>query len=78
MFKNWRVARKFSRGLGEQLLDVRLAGREQSSGEAMAVTGIEDAHLAIVRSYLKAAGKKHGLILNFGRVPLEIKRVLAP
>jgi len=34
--------------------------------------------LAIVRFYLKAAGRKHGLILNFGRVPLEIKRVLAP
>ena len=46
--------------------------------ELKAVKGIDDAHLAIVRSYLKAAGKKHGLILNFGRVPLEIKRVLAP
>jgi len=44
--------------------------------ELKAVTDIVDAHLAIVRSYLKATGKKHGLILNFGRVPLEIKRVL--
>jgi GxxExxY protein len=43
-----------------------------------AITAVEDVHLAIVRSYLRAAGKKHGLILNFGRVPLEIKRVLAP
>lgn len=46
--------------------------------ELKAIKGVEDKHLAIVRSYLKAAGKKHGLILNFARVPLEIKRVLAP
>ena len=54
------------------------SGRLPIVVELKAITGIEDAHLAIVRSYLKAVGKKHGLILNFGRVPLEIKRVLAP
>jgi GxxExxY protein len=45
--------------------------------ELKATQGIEEAHFAVVRSYLRAAGKKHGLILNFGRVPLEIKRVVA-
>jgi hypothetical protein len=39
---------------------------------------MKKAGMAIVRSYLKAAGKNHGLFLNFGQVPLEIKRVLAP
>lgn len=45
--------------------------------ELKAITALEDVHIAIVRSYLKAAGKKHGLLLNFGKVPLEIRRVLA-
>ena len=37
---------------------------------------IEDIHFAIVRSYLKSIGKKHGLLLNFARVTLEVKRVI--
>jgi GxxExxY protein len=45
--------------------------------ELKATNAIDDAHLAVVRSYLKAAGKKHGLILNFGRMPLDVKRVIA-
>ncbi len=31
-----------------------------------------------VRSYLKAVGRNHGLILNFTKPKLDIKRVLAP
>lgn len=30
-----------------------------------AVKNIEDVHFAIVKSYLKALGKEHGLIINF-------------
>lgn len=62
--------------VGKHWLD--LIVQETIVVELKAVRSIEDAHLAIVRSYLKAAGKKHGLLLNFGRVPLEIKLVLAP
>jgi GxxExxY protein len=45
--------------------------------ELKAIKNLEDVHFAVVRSYLKAAGKHHGLLLNFAKVTLEIKRVIA-
>jgi len=45
--------------------------------ELKAIKNIEDVHFAVVRSYLKAAGRKHGLILNFAKTTLEVKRVIA-
>ncbi len=45
--------------------------------ELKAIKNIDDVHFAIVRSYLKAIGQKHGLILNFAKITLEIKRVIA-
>jgi GxxExxY protein len=45
--------------------------------ELKAVRGIEDIHFAVVRSYLRATGREHGLILNFAKPTLEIKRVIA-
>ena len=45
--------------------------------ELKSITAIEDVHLAIMRSYLRAASMKHGLLLNFGKIPLQIKRVLS-
>ena len=44
--------------------------------ELKAVSGLEDIHFAQVRSYLKALGLKHGLLLNFASMPLAIKRVI--
>ncbi len=44
--------------------------------ELKAVKRIEDIHFAVVRSYLKAADRKHGLLLNFAAPKLLIKRVL--
>ena len=44
--------------------------------ELKAVKNIEDVHFAIVKSYLKAMGKEHGLIINFSKPVLEIKRVI--
>jgi len=44
--------------------------------ELKAIKDLEDVHFAIVRSYLKAAGRHHGLILNFAKTKLEIKRVI--
>ncbi|MBI4712104.1 MAG: GxxExxY protein [Planctomycetes bacterium] len=44
--------------------------------ELKAIKEIEDIHFAIVKSYLKAFGKNHGLILNFAKVKLEAKRVI--
>lgn len=46
--------------------------------ELKAVRSIEGAHFATVRSYLRAANRQHGLILNFALPKLEIKRVIAP
>jgi len=36
----------------------------------------EDVHFIIVRSYLKALGLKHGLLLNFARSKLDVRRVI--
>ena len=44
--------------------------------ELKAAKGITDTHFVFVRSYLRAAGKDHGLILNFAKPTLEIKRVM--
>ncbi|HET7536253.1 MAG TPA: GxxExxY protein [Candidatus Didemnitutus sp.] len=43
--------------------------------ELKAISGLEDIHFAVVRSYLKATGRRHGLILNFAGVVLQAKRV---
>lgn len=44
--------------------------------ELKAIKAIDPVHFATVRSYLKATGLKHGLLLNFNRPTLDIKRVL--
>jgi GxxExxY protein len=44
--------------------------------ELKAVKNIEDVHFAIVKSYLKALGKEHGLIINFCKKVVEVKRVI--
>ncbi len=44
--------------------------------ELKAIKDLEDIHFAIVRSYLKAMDKKHGLLLNFAKVTLDVKRVI--
>jgi GxxExxY protein len=46
--------------------------------ELKAIKNLEDIHFAIVRSYLKASNKKHGLLLNFAKTTLEVKRVICP
>ena len=43
--------------------------------ELKAVKALDSAHFAVVRSYLCAVGLDHGLILNFAKTTLEIKRV---
>ena len=44
--------------------------------ELKAMRNIEDIHFVIVRSYLKALGKEHGLLINFSKKVLEVKRVI--
>ncbi len=45
--------------------------------ELKAAKGIENIHFAVLRSYLKAAERKHGLLLNFGTRTVEVKRVIS-
>jgi GxxExxY protein len=46
--------------------------------ELKAIRDLEDIHFSIVRSYLRATHKKHGLILNFAGITLDVRRVIAP
>ena len=41
------------------------------------VKNFDDVHFAVVRSQLRAAERKHGLLLNFANVKMEAKRVMA-
>jgi GxxExxY protein len=43
--------------------------------ELKATTALEKVHFAVLRSYLKALGVSHGLLLNFAGTRLIIKRV---
>jgi GxxExxY protein len=75
----------------ERQLDVPIRYRESEVGlhrldllvaglivvELKAVKALDDVHFAVVRSYLRATGREHGLILNFAKPTLEIKRVIA-
>lgn len=60
--------------LGEQRLDFLV--EDELIMEIKAVFEINDFHMAQMLSYLKAANKKLGLILNFAKTTLEIKRVV--
>jgi GxxExxY protein len=40
-----------------------------------AIKNLEDIHFAVVRSQMRAAGKEHGLLLNFAKTTLQPKRV---
>jgi GxxExxY protein len=45
--------------------------------ELKTVKDFEDIHFAVVRSYLRAVGAEHGLLLNFAKPRLDIRRVIA-
>ena len=62
--------------VGQHRLDLFVEG--EIVVELKAIRALEDVHFAIVRSYLRAVGKRHGLLLNFDAPTLEIKRVIAP
>ena len=60
--------------VGKHRLDIFVA--DTIVVELKAVKNIEDVHFAIVRSYLKALGKEHGLIINFSKKVIEVKGVI--
>lgn len=76
-FQRERLLRVVFRGqeVGRHRPDFLVADRIIT--ELKAVKAIEDTHFVVVRSYLRAAGLEHGLLLNFAKLTLEIRRVTA-
>ena len=62
--------------VGKHRLDLFVEG--EVVVELKTISEFEDIHFSIVRSYLRAVKRKHGLLLNFAKVTLDIKRALAP
>lgn len=60
--------------VGEHRLDLVVACRVVI--ELKACKAIEDVHLATIRSYLKATGLPLGLVMNFARPTLDVRRVV--
>ena len=60
--------------LGYETVDFEIEGKVLI--EIKAVSEINDIHRAQLLSYLKSSGCKVGLILNFARPTLEIKRII--
>jgi len=58
--------------IGEHRLDFLL--EDQIVFDLKAIKALEDIHLAIGRSYLKATSLQDGLLLNFATAPLTINR----
>lgn len=61
--------------VGAHVLDLLVD--DQIVVELKAARRLEDIHFVILRSYLKAVEREHGLLLNFASTSLEIKRVFS-
>ena len=60
--------------VGTHILDIEV--ENEIIVELKTVKAFDDSHLAQLRSYLKATGLKVGLLLNFAKATLQIKRVV--
>jgi GxxExxY protein len=76
-FRRQLIVPVLYRGVEVALRRLDLFVDEQIVVELKAVREITGIHFAIVRSYLRAVGRKHGLILNFSKPRLEVKRIRA-
>lgn len=61
--------------VGRHRLDLFVA--DLIVAELKAIKAFEPIHFAVARSYLRALGRRHGLLLNFAPPTLQIMRVLA-
>jgi GxxExxY protein len=61
--------------VGKHRLDLLVEG--EIVIDLKAISELLDVHFAIVKSQLRAVKRKHGLLLNFAKVKLEAKRVIA-
>lgn len=62
------------RQIGEHRIDILV--EKKIVLELKTVVAFEEVFFSIVRSYLKASGLRHGLLLNFASMPLTVKRVI--
>ncbi len=60
--------------VGRHILDLLI--EDTIIVELKAIKNLEDIHFAVARSYLRAVNKEHGLMLNFAKVTLEVRRVI--
>lgn len=60
--------------IGEHRLDLLV--EDEVIVENKTVNEFDEIHMAQVLSYLKATGKKIGLLLNFAKTKIDIKRVI--
>ncbi len=66
----------FYRGIEVGLHRLDLLAAKRFVVELKAVKEIENVHFAVVRSYLSALKLDHGIILNFAKTKVEMKRVI--
>ncbi|MHA1938957.1 MAG: GxxExxY protein [Candidatus Thorarchaeota archaeon] len=59
---------------GQQRLDLVI--EDKIIVELKAVSNLEDVHLAQILSYLKTTRKKVGLLINFSKPKIEVKRAV--
>lgn len=64
----------FGELVGTHRLDILV--NDELVVELKAIKELEDVHFAQVRSYLRATGTKHGLLINFATLTLTVKRVI--
>ncbi len=60
--------------IGKHRLD--LIVEKEMVVELKTIQGFEKIHFIILKSYLKATGLKVGLLFNFSRITLEVKRIV--
>lgn len=60
--------------IGEHRLDLLVA--DEVIVENKAVEEFNDIHMAQVLSYLKATGKRIGLLINFAKTKIDVKRII--
>ena len=61
--------------VGKHRLDLLVEG--EIVIDLKAISELLNVHFAIVKSQLRAVKRKHGLLLNFAKVKLEARRVIA-
>ena len=61
--------------VGKHRLDLVIEGKIVI--DLKTVQALDNSHFAVVKSQLRAAGLRHGLLLNFSKTTVEAKRVIA-